>query len=297
MRVDLLCTVRGCGEPLLREAARWACSRDHSFDQHRSGFLNLLQPQDRRSKHPGDSREAAQARRRLADLGHADAVHGAFKNAIGSRSRERPAALLDVGCGEGAFLRYIGAPGLERHGVDISAPSIELAAKASPDVVFIVANADRFLPYADASFDFVTSIDARVNASEFDRVLTKTGLVLVAVPAADDLVELRERILGGTVEKSRARRIEDELGKSFTLLDRTTIRDQKLFEPAALRDLLTATYRGFRQSERAAVDSLGAMTVTLSHEVLAFERRPASLREGKRERADEAILGRKVSGL
>ncbi len=159
--------------------------------------------------------------------------------------------------------------------MDISAPSIELAAKATPDVLFIVANADRFLPYADASFDFLTSIDARVNAAEFDRVLKKGGLVLVAVPGLDDLVELRERVLGGNVLKSRGSRIETELGKSFTLVDRTTVRDQRTFEPEALRDLLTATYRGFRQSERAAVESLPAMSVTLSHEVLAFERRTA----------------------
>lgn len=274
MPVVLRCTVRGCAEALRREDARWICSRNHSFDQHRLGFLNLLQPQDRRSKHPGDSREAAHARRRLASLGHADAVHGAFAHTLRSRIA-RSAALLDVGCGEGAFIRHISAiRGLERHGVDISAPSVELAAKASLEVLFIVANADRFLPYADASFDAVTSIDARVNATEFERVLKKGGLVLLAVPGPDDLIELREHVLGGKVEKSRAPRIEDELGKSFTLLDRTTIRDQKLFEPAALRDLLTATYRGFRQSERAAVESLGAMTVTLSHEILAFGRRP-----------------------
>jgi len=200
-------------------------------------------------------------------------VFGAFRHVIDSRARQDAGTLLDVGCGEGAFLRSIGAvSGLECHGVDISAPSIELAAKSSPEVFFIVANADRFLPYADASFDFVTSIDARVNAPEFDRVLKPHGLILVAVPAPDDLIELRERIQGGTVEKSRAPRIEDELGKSFTLLDRTTIRDRRTFGPETLRDLLTATYRGFRQSERAAVESLGAMTVTLSHEVLAFER-------------------------
>lgn len=49
--------------------------------------------------------------------------------------------------------------------------------------------------------------------------------------------------------------------------------DRRTFDPPGLRDLLTATYRGFRKSERAAVESLGAMTVTLSHEVLAFEPR------------------------
>jgi 23S rRNA (guanine745-N1)-methyltransferase len=272
--VVLRCAVRGCAESLTQEGTRWACAKGHSFDQHRTGSLNLLQPQDRRSKHPGDSREAAQARRRLAGIGHADAVYRAFSHVIGSRSEGKRATLLDVGCGEGSFLRHVaGIAGLERHGVDISAPSIELAAKASPDVLFVVANADRFLPYADQAFDFVTSIDARVNASEFERVLKKDGLVLVAVPASDDLIELRERVQGGKVEKSRAARIEEELGKSLRLADRTTVRDSRTFEPSVLRDLLTVTYRGFRQSERAAVESLAAMKITLSHEVLAFERR------------------------
>jgi len=269
-----LCTVRGCAEALTRQGTRWACPKGHSFDQHRTGFLNLLQPQDRRSKNPGDSREAAQARRRLSEAGHAHAIDRALAHAISSRSQGKPATLLDVGCGEGAFLRDIATvPGLERHGVDISAPSIELAAKASPDVLFVVANADRFMPYADQAFDFVISIDARLNAGEFDRVLRKGGLILVAVPASDDLIELRESVLGKKVEKSRAPRIEEALGKSLALVDRTAVRDQKTCEPAVLRDLLTATYRGFRQSERAVVESLDAMTVTLAHEVLAFERR------------------------
>lgn len=201
-------------------------------------------------------------------------MYRAFARVIGSRSRGAPATLLDVGCGEGAFLRHLdGVPGLERHGVDISAPSIDLAAKASPKVLFVVANADRFLPYADQAFDFVTSIDSRVNASEFERVLGKDGRILIAVPGPDDLIELRERVQGGKVEKSRAARVEEELGKPLRLLERTTVRDSRTLEVPALRDLLTVTYRGFRQSERAAVESLSAMNVTLSHEVLAFERR------------------------
>lgn len=271
--VRLLCTVRGCAEPLVQEGRRWFCARNHSFDQHRSGALNLLQPQDRRSKTPGDSREAAEARHLLAELGHADAVHKALGHAISVRANGCSATVLDVGCGEGAFLRHLGAVrGLERHGVDISAPSIEMAAKAAPEALFVVANADRFLPYADQSFDFVTSIDARVNAVEFARVLRPGGLVLVAVPAPDDLVELRERVQGAKVEKSRAPRVETEMAEAFAFLDRTTVRETRTFDLTALRAILTATYRGFRKSERAAVESLSAMTVTLAHEVLAFQR-------------------------
>ncbi len=273
MRVVLRCPVRGCPRRLAHEGPRWICSGGHSFDQHRTGFLNLLQPQDRRSRNPGDSREAALARRRLAGSGHADSVHRTLANVIASSVPGESPSLLDVGCGEGAFLRYLASIArLERHGVDISGPSIEFAAKASPEVLFVVANADRFIPYAGDSFDFVTSIDARANAAEFVRILKPRGLVLIAVPGPDDLLELRERIHGARVEKSRAPRVEEELARTLALVDRTTVRENRTFDLPILLDLLRVTYRGFRQSERAAVESLTAMNVTLSHEVLVFRR-------------------------
>jgi 23S rRNA (guanine745-N1)-methyltransferase len=236
--------------------------------------LNLLQPQDRRSQDPGDSKETALARRRLEATGHADPVYQALGHVIRSRSQAGPFSLLDVGCGEGSFLRSLaGIPGLERHGLDISAPSIEMAARASPEILFVVANADRFMPYADRSFDFVTSIDARANGDEFARVLSTRGLVLFAVPGPDDLMELRERIQGGKALKSRTTRVEEELARHFTLADKMLVRETRTFEPPVLRDLLSVTYRGFRQSERAAVESLSAMSVTLCHEILAFQPR------------------------
>ena len=61
----LLCTVRNCRRPLHREGQRVVCQRGHSFDYARSGYLNLLQPQDRKSKNPGDSAAAVAARRRV----------------------------------------------------------------------------------------------------------------------------------------------------------------------------------------------------------------------------------------
>src|SRR5947199_10671655 len=66
---NLLCTVRECRAALVREERRAVCERGHSFDVARSGYLNLLQPQDRRSRHPGDSAEAVAARRRVIERG------------------------------------------------------------------------------------------------------------------------------------------------------------------------------------------------------------------------------------
>jgi hypothetical protein len=62
----------------------------------------------------------------------------------------------------------------------------------------LVANADRFLPYADGSFHAVATITARLDAGELHRVLAPDGSLLVVVPAADDLVELREAPASGS---------------------------------------------------------------------------------------------------
>ncbi|MFM7296933.1 MAG: putative RNA methyltransferase, partial [Planctomycetota bacterium] len=63
----LACSVRDCALPLRRESRRFVCERGHSFDIARSGYLSLLQPQDRRSLEAGDARETVDARRALLD--------------------------------------------------------------------------------------------------------------------------------------------------------------------------------------------------------------------------------------
>ena len=52
-----------------------------AFDVARSGYVNLLQPQDKRSKTPGDTPEAVAARRRFLDRGHADAARRRHRRA------------------------------------------------------------------------------------------------------------------------------------------------------------------------------------------------------------------------
>ena len=42
----LLCPVRGCHLGLTRDERRVFCPHGHSFDIARSGYVNLLEPQD-----------------------------------------------------------------------------------------------------------------------------------------------------------------------------------------------------------------------------------------------------------
>ena len=267
----LICTVRNCGQPLIETDRRLACANEHSFDVARSGYVNLLQPQDRRSKTPGDSAEAVAARRRFMERGFARPL---VEQIVDSLPLERGDALLDAGCGEGhhlaAFQRKYG---VDAHGVDISVPAIDLAAKTYRDCTWVVANADRMLPYADGSFAAVATITARLNPDEFRRVLAADGTLLAVLPAADDLVELREAILGERVERDRGDRTVEMFAPKFTLLSRRRIAHVARLDAEAIADVMSSSYRALRTRERHKLEELTFSDVTLARDLLLF--RPA----------------------
>src|SRR5271166_3994519 len=97
----LLCPVRDCHLGLDREERRVVCPRGHSFDIARSGYINLLQPQDRRSKHPGDTVAAVAGRRRLHDQGVTEPLLSGIAGIIAASPSD---VVLDAGCGEGFYL-------------------------------------------------------------------------------------------------------------------------------------------------------------------------------------------------
>jgi 23S rRNA (guanine745-N1)-methyltransferase len=252
----LVCPVRDCRLPLVRNGSRLFCERGHSFDVARSGYINLLQPQDRRSNQPGDTVAAVRARRRLHDRG----VTGPLLDVIAELLCPSPAeVVLDAGCGDGFYLGSLAhRAGFSAHGVDISVPAIEAAARRYPECKWIVANADRFVPYADGSFSIVMSITARMNSPEFRRVLREDGRLLIALPAPDDLIEVR-----GSGHDRTARTIET-FADGFGLIDQRRATTTADLDAAAVEDVLLSIYRPM-QSKPAE-----AQRVTFSLDLLLF---------------------------
>jgi 23S rRNA (guanine745-N1)-methyltransferase len=245
---------------LVHEQRRLFCPRGHSFDVARSGYINLLQPPERRSKRPGDTAAAIAGRRRLHDSG----VTQPLLHAIAEMLAASPGDIvLEAGCGEGFYLGSLARQnGFDAHGVDISIPAVDAAARRYPGCEWIVANADRFLPYADRSFSTVMSITARTNTTEFQRVLRADGRLLLALPARDDLVELRG------VGRDRVARVVDTLAQAFTLVDRRRVATAADLDAAAVQDVLHSIYRPM-QSQPAQ-----AMRVTFSLDLLLFRPMP-----------------------
>jgi len=267
----LACSVRGCARPLARSDATYRCERGHSFDTARSGYLNLIQPQDRRSLEAGDARETVAGRRALLDGGFGTALQGALIEAVGSLALRRGARVVDLGCGDGHFLAAVCAhAGFIGCGIDLSAHAVDSAARRHPDHVWIAANADRRLPLVDGAFNLALSIEGRRPRDELARVLAPTGPLLVALPGANDLVELREAVFGETCAMDGVARVEAELAPRFRLLARRTVQQTRELDRTALARLAAATYRWARHREQEALARLDRLSVTTAHDVLVF---------------------------
>ncbi len=253
----LICPVRACRLPLAREQGQVRCGRGHSFDVAKSGYLNLLQPQDRRSAVPGDTLEAVRARRRLHDLG----VTAPLLEAIATLCKIAPDELiLDAGCGDGFYLGSL----TERngHGIDISTAAIDVAARRYPGNTWVVANADRQIPYSDRSFNILLSITARRNPTEFHRVLQQEGRFLLALPAPDDLIELR-----GPAAPDRVPAALAEFEPLFALERQHRVTTSADLSSYSVADILHSIYRPLR------AEPLRSQRVTFSLDLLLFRKR------------------------
>lgn len=176
-----------CGGRLVREPSRYRCDAGHHYDRARQGQVNLV-PRGRR-RESGDSAEMLQARRRIFDSGLYAPV--AERIVALAAARER---ILDVGCGEGYYLRALDAAiGAECYGIDIAKTAAAMASRAHPAGGYAVANAFR-IPVLDSSADLVLKVFAPADSRELARVLAPGGIVVEAIPGPSHMQELRRLI-------------------------------------------------------------------------------------------------------
>ena len=270
----LACSVRNCGAALARRGNTLACAHGHAFDVAKSGYVNLLQPQDRRSLAAGDGRAEIEARARLLAAGTGRALSEALATCVAELAPRPGAVAVELGSGSGEHLEALAERfGLLAIGIDLASAAAEHAARRFPARTWIVANADRRLPLLDGGVDLVLSIHGRRNPAECARVLAPGGHLLAALPAADDLSELRARVQGEGLERERTSAFLAEHEAHFALRSRATARARLRCPRALLLDLLTGTYRGARHGAAAALEGLLELEVTLASDLLLLARR------------------------
>ena len=253
--MELICPI--CGAPLHRDQKEYRCPNRHSFDIARQGYVNLLAVQQKKSLHPGDTREQVLSRRAFLDAGFYAPIARTLCETALELGAEGP--ILDVGCGEGYYSSQLaGALGAELTGLDISKEAVRCAAAKYKNALWLCGTAAH-LPVADHSAGCVTSLFALTMAEEFRRVLAEDGLYFQVLAAQDHLLGLKSIIYPEL--KLKEKDSVPEL-PGFHLVKSTPIRFEFTVEGEQVQNLLSMTPHVYRISKEGAARL--AATQTLS---------------------------------
>src|ERR1700730_10081044 len=180
----LVCPV--CHTGLRQVDGALVCANTHSFDIAREGYINLLL-----QKRTGDAKEMLRARRNFLERGFyaplADAVNELVRTHL--QDVPEPLHILDAGCGEGYYLDRLQnalAPLQSGYyiGLDVSKEAIRMAAKRYRQLLFVVADVKQRLVLADGVIHAILNIFAPRNQSEFARVTSANGILIVVISAS-----------------------------------------------------------------------------------------------------------------
>ena len=241
--MELICPI--CQLPLVQEGRSLRCGRNHSFDMARQGYVNLLPVQQKRSLHPGDTREQVLSRRAFLESGAYSPIVEAVKAAASGHS----GPILDVGCGEGYYaVRVAEALGAQLTGLDISKEAVRCAAAQYKGHRWLCGTAAH-LPIANESVGILMSMFALTMPQEFGRVLKKDGIFIQVLAAQDHLMGLKSIIYPEILLKDKDSVPELE---GFELISTTPVRFEFTAEGEQITNLLSMTPHFWRISAEGA---------------------------------------------
>src|SRR5690625_2349997 len=226
----------------VRELKSLSCSNQHTFDFSKQGYLNLMTHHTQTNY----DKELFDARREvIVDSGFFDLFTREITKQIKERVGSKPElTMVDMGAGEGSHLEMISRSLQENHdqpirgiGIDISKEGMLAAAKHYENHMWLVADLAH-PPLQDGICDVILNILSPSNYEEFNRLLTKDGLIIKVVPRSDYLKELRQYFYQESEKEEYSNIKIVELFKDrFTLVDRSTVSYSKRRGPCGVRSL------------------------------------------------------------
>jgi len=233
-----------CQQALLLDEKTYRCENNHSFDQAKQGYVNLLPVQFKHSKEPGDNKAMVQARRAFLDKGYYQPLVDSML-ALYQKYGEKKSAVFDAGCGEGFYTHQHKNDHNTVYGVDIAKETIKIAAKRYQDCFFSVATLSD-LPFSDENFGWIHSVYAPILENEFTRILKIKGYLLTVTPADNHLFELKSLIYHQANKHNTAKQVIENL----TLVEEQRLNYAMNFTDSSdVLNLLAMTPFAFKASE------------------------------------------------
>ena len=233
-----------CQQALTLTDKTYRCDNNHSFDQAKQGYVNLLPVQFKHSKAPGDNKEMVSARRAFLDKGFYQPLVDKMLE-LYQQYGEQNAPVLDAGCGEGFYTHQHKTATNNVYGVDIAKETIKIAAKRYKACHFSVGTLSK-LSFSDNYFAWLVSVYAPILETEFTRLLKENGYLLTVTPAEQHLFELKQLIYRQAKEHDVSKSPIENL---------TLIEEQKLTYPMHFKcsndvlNLLAMTPFAFKASK------------------------------------------------
>ena len=243
--MNFVCPI--CGDLLQKCEKEYVCEKRHSFDIARQGYVNLLTVQQKRSLHPGDTREQVLSRRAFLEGGFYAPIAEALCETARELGAEGP--ILDVGCGEGYYCTKLAAAlNAELTGLDISKEAVRVAAGKYKDATWLCATAAH-IPVEDKSVKTLTSLFALTLPEEFGRILADDGLYFQVLAAQDHLLGLKGIIYPELLLKEKI--CVPEI-PGFELVKSVPVRFTFTVEGEQVQNLLSMTPHVYRISKEGA---------------------------------------------
>lgn len=255
------------------------CDAGHRYDISRHGTVSLLPPRAPRTL--GDNRDMLAARRDLLGSGLFDPISEAIAAAslesdLAARDAPR---IADLGCGTGHYAGRLARalPAASFLLADRSPVAVRMATQEVVSSTGVVLDLWRPLPLRDATADLAINVFAPRNPPEFARILRRRGHLIVVVPTAGHLSELRAR--GELLDIPASKRVQVTAQLRSTGFSEPRV--SRVEYDAAIDAAQRAELVGMGPSARhvaAAVDGSAPETdapperVTVSVDVLVFER-------------------------
>ncbi|WP_020671245.1 putative RNA methyltransferase [Amycolatopsis nigrescens] len=266
----LRCSI--CTEPVELNGNALQCSRRHSFDLAKQGYVNLLHAKVLAGT--ADTADMVAARAEFLAAGHYAPL--AAELAVRAAERVRDGLVVDAGAGTGYYLARVldELPDSSGLALDVSALALRRAARAHPRIGAAVWNLWQPWPVADDSASVLLNVFAPRNGAEFHRVLRPDGVLLVASPRPGHLAELASVVDLLAVDERKDERLDAALAGFFELTGRTECTRSLLLAPEDVRRVIRmgpSAHHLHRDGRRARLDALHEpVEVTASFQVSAF---------------------------
>ena len=254
-----------CGMVLHKDGVTLKCEKRHNYDISSSGYVNLAMQQS--GKTHGDDTLMVMARRDFLSEGY----YQPLCEAVCEMAKGE--YVLDAGCGEGYYTKSIAnsADVKKIYGIDISKKAVQYASKLCKGEKFgtFCVGSVYDMPYIDGAFDSVVNIFSPLALDEYKRVLKKHGMLVLAVPDPEHLLELKKAVY----DDVRVKEENDDVLEGFTLCEKRRVRYK--FTPKTCKNIadlfaMTPYYYTTPAEKRGKLTDITPFEITADFSILLY---------------------------